>query len=185
MMIATCISVPPGRFDDRLDMLQVAQQSLPADLSDAVARFGAPRLEGLRAGDVTRFFELARMSAQIAVADVEQRFQFVEGEFFVRRESAHDAETYALVDEAVQSPILVHFLRPGSGFRFQFGFYRVLFHRILAFGRILVLCGSGSSRHDSPVRSGCRKCCAGRRSPARESACESRAAPRMPEPRAT
>src|SRR5260370_42349824 len=133
MMIATCISVPPGCFDDCLDMLQVPQQSLSADLSDAVARLGAPRFEGLRAGDVTRFFELARMGAQVAVADIEQRFQFVEGEFFVGRESAHDAESHALVDQAVQSTVLARSMRSGDGFGLQFGFYCALFHRILAF----------------------------------------------------
>src|ERR1700675_3689483 len=171
-MIATCISVPPGRLDDRFDMLQIPQQRLSADLRDAVAGFWTPRFERLRAGDVTRFLEFAGMGAQVAVADIEQRFQFVEGEFFVGREGAHDAEAHALVDQAVESAVLVRSMRSGDGFGLRFGFYCVLFHRILAFGRILAFCGRGPSRHDSPVRSGCRKWCAGPRSPAPESACE-------------
>src|ERR1700730_3176222 len=179
-MIATCISVPPGRLDDCFDMLQVLEQRLSAHLSDAVAGFWTPRFEGLGAGDVTGFLELAGMGAQVAVADIEQRFQFVEGEFFVRRQSAHDAEAYALVDQAVQSAVLVHSLRSGNGFGLQFGFYCVLFHRILAFGRVLAFCSREPNRHDSPVRSGCRKWYAGPRSPAPESACEIPLAPRMP-----
>src|ERR1700726_179186 len=180
IMIATCISVPPGRLDDRFDMLQVLEQRLSADLSDAVAGFWTPRFEGLRARDVTRFLELAGMGAQVAVADIEQRFQFVEGEFVVRRERAHDAEAHAFVDQAVESAVLVDSLRSGDGFGLRFGFYCVLFHRILALGRILALCGRGPNRHDSPVRSGCRKSCAGLRSPDPESACEIPLAPRKP-----
>src|SRR5579859_5068848 len=184
MMIPTCISVPPGRLDDRFDMLQVSQQRFAADLSDAVTGFGTARFKGLRAGDVTGFLELARMGAQVAIADIEQRLQFVEGEFVVRRQSAHDAEADALVDQAVESTVLVHPLRSGDGLRLQLGFCRMLFHRILAFGGILALCGRGSSRHDSPDRSGCRKWCADPRSRAPKSACESRPAPRMPGHRA-
>src|SRR5260221_1653034 len=184
MMIATCISVPPGRLDDRFDMLQVLEQRLSADLSDAVAGLGTPRFEGLRAGDVTRFLELAGMGAQVAVADIEQRFQFVEGEFFVGRESAHDAEAHALVDQAVESAVLVRSVRSRDGFGLQFGLYCVLFHRILAFGRVLAFCSLGPNRHDSLVRSGCRKWCAGPRSPAPESACGIPWAPRMPSRRA-
>src|SRR5450631_2925360 len=185
MMIATCMSVASGRLDDRFDMLEIPQQRLSSDVGDAVARLRAPRFERLRAGDVPGFLQLAGVSAQVAVADIEEGLQFVEGEFFVRRESAHDAEAHALIDQAVQSAVFVHSLRSGNGFRLQFGFYRVLFRRILALARILAFCHRGPSRHDSPVRSGCRKWCEGLQSPAPKSACENPLAPRMPGRRAS
>src|SRR6267142_3402634 len=67
MMIATCIGLcAPRRLDDRLDVLQIAQQGLLPDRRDAVFRLRSAGLEGLRAYDIARLFELARMGAQIA-----------------------------------------------------------------------------------------------------------------------
>src|ERR1700683_2201517 len=104
MMIATCIVQKaaldaPCRLDDRLDVFEVAQQSLSPENRDAVNRFRPPRLERFAARDVARLFELARMRTQIAVARIEQRFEFVEGKLIVYRQRAHNAEAHPLIDE--------------------------------------------------------------------------------------
>src|ERR1700722_14655796 len=72
MMIAMCTgSTAPRRLDHRLDVLEVAQQSLFADRRNAVLRLRSASLEDLRAHDIAGFFEFARMGAQVAVAHVE------------------------------------------------------------------------------------------------------------------
>jgi len=116
-----------------------------------VLRFRSAGLEGLRAYDVARLFELARMSAQIAVAHVEQGLEFVEGEPLVHGQRAHDAEAYAFVNQAIESRILipVRRARHGSGFRRRFARGRC--------GRFAVLDGTQLSRHESSVRSGSRR----------------------------
>src|SRR5690242_20434219 len=117
MMIATCIGVaesfvlqskwvknfatsgPARRLDHRFDVLEVAMQRFASRGGDAVLGLRAAALERFRALDVTRFLELARVRREVAVAHIEERLQLVEGEAFVDREGAHDAEAHALVDE--------------------------------------------------------------------------------------
>src|SRR5271165_4331564 len=86
MMIATCMMAidcsgtrgAPGCLDDRLDVLEIAQQGLSSENGDAIKGLWPARLEGLGAREVSRLFELARMRTQVAVAHVEQRFELVE-----------------------------------------------------------------------------------------------------------
>src|SRR6185437_2301564 len=110
MMIATCRLISPSRsprrLDDRLDVLEIAVESLTADGRQAVFRLRASPGERLRALDVAGLLELARMRAQIAIADIEQRLQLIEGELRVHREGAHDAEAHALVHQAVELRVL-------------------------------------------------------------------------------
>src|SRR3984957_12834429 len=162
MMIATCIeSDTPRGLDDCLDMLQVAQQGLLPDRCNAVLRSRSAGLEGLCAHDIARFLELARVSAQIAVADVEQGFEFIEGELLVHGERTHDAEADALVNQAVESGIFVPMRRTRHGHGFRGYLARV------GRGRFAALDGAGFSRHGSRGRSGCQRKYAARRIPGR------------------
>src|SRR6185312_12151368 len=82
MMIATCRVIArsrsPRRLDDRLDMLEIAVERLAAHGRQPVLRLRPPSGEGFGALDVACLLELARMGAQVAVADIEQRLQLVE-----------------------------------------------------------------------------------------------------------
>src|ERR1700691_1226820 len=116
MMMATCIeSGAPRGLDDGLDMLEVAQQGFFPDRCNAVLRSRSTGLERLGAHYIARFLELARVSAQIAVADVEQGFEFVEGELLVHGERTHDAEADPLVNQAIDSRIIIPTRRRGHG----------------------------------------------------------------------
>src|SRR5262249_3451540 len=99
-------SRPARRFDDSLDVLEVAVQRLAADRRQAIFGLRPAPLEGLGAGDVAGLLELARVRAEIAVADLEQRLRLVEGQLPVARQRAHDAEAPPLVDQPVESGIL-------------------------------------------------------------------------------
>ena len=57
-------------------------------------------------GDVAGLFEFAGMRPQVAVAHVEQGFQFVERELFVGGEGTHDAEAHPLVDQPIEAAIV-------------------------------------------------------------------------------
>src|SRR5258708_36863371 len=96
-------------------MLQIAQQGLLPDRSDAVFRLRPAGFEGLRADHIARFFELARMGAQVAVAPIEQGLELVEGEPFIHRQGTHDAETHPLVNQAIESRIFVSMPRSRAG----------------------------------------------------------------------
>src|SRR6185437_7285675 len=111
MMIATCRLIAPSRsprrLDHRLDVLEVPIERLAAHGRQPVFRLRAPPVEGLRALDVARLLEFARMRAEVPIADIEQRLQLIEGELRVHRQRAHDAEAHALVDQTVELRVLV------------------------------------------------------------------------------
>src|SRR5690349_15035267 len=109
MMIATCIlkvTHPAGGFDYGLHMIQITVQGSSATRRQPVDRLRAPVGKGLGASEVFGFFELACMRAQVAVANIEQCFQLAEGELLANRQRAHDPETDALVDQAVESRVI-------------------------------------------------------------------------------
>src|SRR5579863_10426251 len=160
MMIATCMaSSAPGCLDNGLDMLEVAQQCPLSDRCNAVLGLRSSVLEGLRAHHIARFFELASVRAQVAVAHVEQGLELVEAQLLVHGKGTHDAEPHPLVDEAVESRILAH--NPGANGR------RRLRGRFAGSrsGRLAALDGAGFSRHESNARSGGRRAGADRRTP--------------------
>src|SRR5260370_23954721 len=143
-------------------MLQIAQQGLLPDRRDAVFRLRSAGFEGLRAYDIARFFELARMGAQIAVAHVEQGLEFVEGEPFIHGERTHDAETHPLVKQAIESRIFVSMRRTR---------HRRRVRRCLARGRRSRLAALDGARlsHEAGVRSKSRRRSAGCRIPTQAS----------------
>src|SRR6185437_5897502 len=117
MMIATCRVIArsrsQGRLDDRLDVLEITVERLAAHGRQPVLRLRPPSGEGFGALDVACLLELARMGAQVAVADIEQRLQLVESELRIHGERAHDAEPHPLVDQAVEFRILAATVRNG------------------------------------------------------------------------
>src|SRR3984957_3141963 len=113
MIIATCTgSTSPRRLDNRLDVLEVAQQGLLADRRNVVFRPRSARLEGFRAHHIAGFFELAGMGAQVAVAHVEQRLEFVECQLLVHGQCTHDAEAHPFVYQAIETRVLIGMRRP-------------------------------------------------------------------------
>lgn len=79
-------------------MVEIAFEGAPASGREAVLRFRQPPVKHLRAIDVSSFLELAGVYGEIPVGGSEQRFQFVEGERGIDRQSADDSESHALMD---------------------------------------------------------------------------------------
>src|SRR2546425_7300751 len=83
-------------------MIEIALESAAARRCEAVFGFRHAAFEGLRAGDILRVLELARVHADVAVGGLEQLFQVVEGERFIHGKRAHDTEPHALMDDPVE-----------------------------------------------------------------------------------
>src|SRR5262245_4667400 len=79
----------PGRLDHGFDMVEVAMQRIAADGGDPIHRARTTIFERFRAGHVARFLELARVRAQVAVADVEQALELRESQLLAHRQRAH------------------------------------------------------------------------------------------------
>ena len=91
-----------GRLDDRFHVRQIFVERAAAGGGEPV--FG-PRhaiFEGLVAGDVGRFFQLAGVDAQVAVRGLQQTLQLVERQAIVHGERADDAEPEPLVNQPVE-----------------------------------------------------------------------------------
>ena len=66
--------------DQRLHLIEITLERLPARRRQPVLRLGETSGEELRAGDVLRFFEFTRVHAQVAISRVEQPLEVVETE---------------------------------------------------------------------------------------------------------
>src|SRR5690349_310767 len=107
-------------FDDGFHVVEIAMQRLAPTGGELVRRFRATIFERLRAVDVARILELARVGAQIAVTHIKERFQIAERQLVIDGERAHDPEAYSLVDESPEFRVLVARCRGDasrSGFR--------------------------------------------------------------------
>src|SRR5579863_6752651 len=116
-------------------MVEVAVKCGASGGGETVDGLGAATVEGLQAADVLGFLELARVGAQVAVADIEQGLELAEGKLVAYRERAHDPEPHPLVDEPVEAgvfrplaaaghdrglyPLGSSGLRTGTGARFR------------------------------------------------------------------
>src|SRR5262245_37539878 len=78
--------------DQRLHMVQVALERLPARRCQPVLRFRQPPVKRFLAEDVIRLLQLARVHAQIAVGRLQQSFQLIERQRAVYRQRAHNAQ---------------------------------------------------------------------------------------------
>src|ERR1041384_1242986 len=111
-MIATCRELCDIKFtptkksacglDQGLHVVQMPLQRPPPRGGQAVLRPRDAAVERLGAGDVVRVLELAGVDAEIAVGQLEQRLELVEGERVHAGERGDDAEPHALVDQAVE-----------------------------------------------------------------------------------
>src|SRR5204863_6293165 len=87
--------------DQRLHVIEVAEEGAAPELGDPELRPRQPPLEALRAIHVPCLLELPGMNAQIPVRGPDERLELVEGERLVHRERAEDGEAKPLVDEPV------------------------------------------------------------------------------------
>src|SRR2546426_7297549 len=85
-----------------LHVIEIPLQGSAARRRQAVLRLRQPPVERFAARDVGRFFELARVYAQVAVGGLQQRLQLIEGERVIDRQRAHDPQPHPLVDQAVE-----------------------------------------------------------------------------------
>src|SRR2546430_15151034 len=86
----------------RFHVVQVALQRAPPGSGEPILGLRNPSLERLRASDVLRLLEPARVHAQIAVRRLEQGLELVEAQRLVDGQRAHDAKAHALVDQPVE-----------------------------------------------------------------------------------
>src|SRR5690606_40507389 len=91
-----------GCLDDGFHMIEIAVERIAAALSHSVYGLRAAILERLRAREIARLFQLACVSAQVAVADVEQRLELAERELVAHRERAHDSEAHTFVYQPIE-----------------------------------------------------------------------------------
>src|SRR5207244_2307408 len=91
-----------GGVNQRFHVVQVALQRAPPGAGEPVLGLGDPAFERLGARDVLRVLQPARVHAQVPVRRLEQRLELVEAQRVVHGERAHDAETDALVNQAVE-----------------------------------------------------------------------------------
>src|SRR5512143_2570896 len=89
--------------DDGLHVIEIALERAPARLGEAVLGARHAPGEGFLARDVAGVLQLARVHAQVAVRGLHEPLELDEAELVGDRERAHDAETDALVDEAVEA----------------------------------------------------------------------------------
>src|SRR5262245_42127109 len=160
----TCVSALARGADQRLHVVQVALERLTAGRREPVLGLGNAPGERLGADDVLRFFETARVHAQVVVGGLDQRLELVEREWLVHRERAGDAEAHALVDDAIE--------RGGAQHRIHDAHLAPPAALAVARRPLRPWCGVPSHRDAS--RSGCQRRCAGRRSRPPGSRCPSR-----------
>src|SRR5213076_1725364 len=91
-----------GGVNQRFHVVQVALQRAPPGSGEPILGLRNPSLERLRASDVLRLLEPARVHAQIAVRRLEQGLELVEAQRLVDGQRAHDAKAHALVDQPVE-----------------------------------------------------------------------------------
>ena len=84
-------------------MVEIAFEGAPARGREAVLRFRQPAIKHFRAIDISSFLELTGVYGEISVGGSEQRFQFVEGERGIDRESADDSQAHALVNQTIEA----------------------------------------------------------------------------------
>src|SRR5215207_3693459 len=110
----SCSAFPDGA-NERLHVIDVPLQGATAVRGELVLRPWHSALERLRAGDVLRVLELARMHAQVSVGGAEQELEVIERHGVIGRERAHDPEPHALVDQAIEPecPLVGGALRVG------------------------------------------------------------------------
>src|ERR1022692_1534268 len=100
------MSGPARGLDHGFDVIEISIQGASAERSEPVDGFGTAIFEGFRASQILRLLEFAGMRAQIAVADIEQRFEFGERQLLTHRQRAHDAETHTLVDQTIELAVV-------------------------------------------------------------------------------
>jgi len=91
-----------GEANPGFHLIEILREGATAGGSEAI--FGARNatFKKFHAGDVLRFFELASVNAEIAVSRFEYTLEIVEAEGIVGGECADDAETNALVNQAIE-----------------------------------------------------------------------------------
>src|SRR6202035_1631569 len=87
-------------LDHRFYMVEVPVECAASRGGQPVERLRAPLLEAFRTAYVSCFLKLARVGAQISIADVELCFELTESELVADRERAHDAEPNPLVNQS-------------------------------------------------------------------------------------
>src|SRR5829696_9340112 len=97
----TCSAFPDGA-NERLHVVDVPLQGTTAVRGELVFSPRHAALERLCARDVLRVLELARVDAQVSVGGAEQELEIVERHRVVRGEPAHDPQSHAFMDQAVQ-----------------------------------------------------------------------------------
>src|SRR5439155_11164656 len=100
--------------DQRLHLIEITLERLPARRRQPVLRLGKTSDEELRARHVLRFLEFARVHAKVSVGRVEQLLEVVETERFVDGERAHDPKPHLFVNEAVERDRLERPCLPGA-----------------------------------------------------------------------
>src|SRR3989454_1395894 len=95
------LALPRGS-NQCLHVIQIPLQGSAARRRQAVLGLRQPPVKRFAARDVGRFFELARVYAQVAVGGLQQRLQLIEGERVIDRQRAHDPQPHPLVDQAVE-----------------------------------------------------------------------------------
>src|SRR5204863_5734394 len=91
-----------GDANQRFHVVQVLLQGAAPGTRQPVFGLRDPSFERLRAGDVRRVLEFARVHAQVAVRGLEERLELVEAQAVVDGQRAHDAEAHPLVDQPVE-----------------------------------------------------------------------------------
>src|SRR4029079_19434952 len=102
MKVRGCRSALARGANERFHVVEIAFEGATTVWCDRVLRLRHASLEGLRARDVLRLLQLARMDAEIAVRGVEQLLEIVEAERVGRGQRAENAESHAFVNQAVE-----------------------------------------------------------------------------------
>jgi len=91
-----------GYADPFFHLIEVFGESAAAGGGEAIFGAGDAAFEKLYAGNVLGFLELAGVDAEIAVGGLQDTLEIVEAEGVVGGEGADDAETDALVNQAIE-----------------------------------------------------------------------------------
>src|SRR5579864_4788914 len=100
---STLISVLfPRHPDPLLHLIQILRQRRASLRREPVLRPRHASLEEFHARDVFRFFQLARMHAQISVGGLEHALQVVKAQRIVSRQRTHNPQPDTLMNQSVQ-----------------------------------------------------------------------------------
>ena len=107
-----------GDSDPGFHLVEIFGQGAAAGGGQAVFGAGDASFKKFQAGNVLRLFELAGVDAEVSVGGFEHALEIVEAERIVGGEGADDAETNALMNEAIE---FGEFGRAGRGVAGLFG----------------------------------------------------------------